>query len=51
VAVAYAENAPKQIVRYELVREGNGWRIADIQNRDFSLRAALQAFIAPEPDK
>jgi hypothetical protein len=51
VAVAYAENAPKQIVRYELFREGNGWRIADIRNRDFSLRSALQEFIAPDPGK
>jgi hypothetical protein len=51
VTVGYAEKAPRQIVRYDLVREREGWRIADIRNQDSGLRAALQDFIAPEPAK
>lgn len=46
VTVGYVEKSPSQVVRYDLVREGGGWRIADIKESDFSLSQALTEFAA-----
>lgn len=47
--LGYVESTPSKRVRYDLVREGGRWHIADIGEGEFSMKSALKAFVSAPP--